>query len=232
LPKRADPPPATLASVVLSVDVVAFAAPPDGLKVLLTRRAAAPFRGRPSLPGVAMLADETLLSAARRALREKAAVSDDDVGAMHVEQLATFDALFRDPRGRTISVAHLALSRTEAALGARSEWARVGDVPPGTLPFDHDDILLSAVRRLRGKLRYSDVARHLVEETFPIERLHGCYEDVLGRQLDRSNFRTKLLKIGLLEKVGKDPSAVSKKGGRPPHLYRFAAADRPRKDFL
>jgi 8-oxo-dGTP diphosphatase len=227
-----DPPGQGLERLVLSVDVVVLCVSPDGLKVLFQRREAPPFEGKPGLPGVAVLVDETLESAARRALREKAGLPLERVGELHVEQLATFGALFRDPRGRTVSVAYLALSKEEDELDGGAHWVAVSSIGHGSLPFDHEEILQTAVERLRGKVRYTDIASNLVHQPFPIDRLHGCYEAVLGRALDRSNFRSKLLKIGMIEKVGVDTSGVGRRGGRPPHLYRFTDAHKQPRDFL
>jgi 8-oxo-dGTP diphosphatase len=218
------------ANLVLSVDVVALTAPAGRLQVLLIRRDKAPFAGERALPGVAVASDETLAVAAARALAEKAGVDADAVRDLHVEQLATFDAIHRDPRGRTVSAAYLALARAALDVGQGAEWVDVDDVPAGSLPFDHDQILETAVERLRGRLRYSDIAAHLVEPSFPLDELHACYEGVLGRELDRSNFRAKLLKVGLIEKVGVDRS-VGRRGGRPRHLYRFVRG-RTVRDFL
>jgi len=219
---------------VLAVDVVLFGLRQGELHLVLTERDHEPFRGRPSLPGVAVQEDETLAQAALRALQEKAGIAPEDPTWIHLEQLATFDALFRDPRGRTVSVAYLGLAREEVSPATGSTWRPVVDLLPGTLPFDHNEIVDAALARLRGKLRYTGIAAHLLPERFRIEELRAVYEALLGRRLNRSNFRSKLLKIGLIEQVGIDSDHVGRRGGRPPHLYRFArrgTTDQER-DFL
>jgi 8-oxo-dGTP diphosphatase len=215
---------------VLAVDVALLRIDDGQLAVLLQRRRLAPFRGQLALPGVAVRVDETLETAARRALAERAGLSMDRLAAIHLEQLATFDALFRDPRGRTVSVAYLGLARENAE--GKEIWRVLGELPRGSLPFDHEQILELAVARLRGKLRYTAIAAHLLPETFRIEELERVYCAVLGQGLNRANFRTKLLRVGLIERAGVLSAAVSEKGGRPPHLYRFVHERGEGRDFL
>jgi 8-oxo-dGTP diphosphatase len=97
----------------------------------------------------------------------------------------------------------------------------VTDMTKRSLPFDHDDIVHTAVTRLQGKLRYTNIARALVPDTFRIEDLQAVYEAILNRPVNRTNFRVKLLKIGLIEQISVLSDAVGSQGGRPPHIYRF-----------
>lgn len=218
---------------VLAVDVVIFGVKNAELKVLLMRREEEPFQGVFALPGVAVRVDETLETAAKRALREKVQWSQGVQADVYLEQLSTFDALYRDPRGRTVSVAYIGIARHLEHLQGVT-WRSVDGIPPGSLPFDHNLIINTGVTRLRGKLRYTNIARTFLAETFRIEELLEVYEAILGRPLNRTNFRNKLLKIQLIEQVRILNEAVGKQGGRPPHLYRFThkfieAVDR---DFL
>jgi 8-oxo-dGTP diphosphatase len=220
---------------VLAVDVALFGLGAGGLSVLLHPRREAPFRGAPALPGVALQAEESLLDGARRALESKAGLPAAAVAGMHLEQLATFDGLYRDPRGRTVSVVHLGLCR--APLPAPSHGAAftsLREVTPGGLPFDHAQVLDAALARLRGKLRYTNIAAFLLPETFRLEELQQVYEAIFGRRLNRANFRTKLLRIGLLERCGVASDTSREQGGRPPHLYRFARGglEAEDRDFL
>ncbi len=221
---------------ILAVDVVVFRMADGGLEVLMHERDKAPFEGAISLPGTAVRVDETLMEAARRALTEKVGIPADAPGdgTIYLDQLATFDALFRDPRGRTVSVAYLGLTRPDEPAFNAGFWRSVFGITGGTLPFDHHQILDAAVTRLAGKLRYTNIAQGFLPETFRIDALQAVYEAVLQRRLNRTNFRNKLLKIGLIERASVLNEAVGEKGGRPPHLYRFTgglieAVDR---DFL
>ncbi len=216
---------------VVAVDVVMLTVSKSELRVLLHRRTSPPFSGELSLPGVAVEAQEVLVEAARRALSVKAGFDPATAGRAHLEQLATFDALFRDPRGRTVGVAYLGLTHRPPDTGPDAAWCSVAALDRGSLPFDHDEILATAVTRLQGKLRYSDLARHLMPRAFKVDQLRELYERILGRTLNRSNFRTKLLKIGMLELAGE--AEPGRQGGRPAHLYRFAR-EKPldERDFL
>ncbi len=206
---------------VLSVDVIIFAIKHGCLQVLLSRRQDDPFQGAPALPGVAVRVDETLESAAKRALRQKSGWPESVDALTHLEQLATFDGLYRDPRGRTVSVGYIGIVRDMPEAAPDTIWKPVNDIAPASLPFDHCHIIETAIARLQGKLRYTNIARSFLPDIFSIDKLQTVYEAILGRALNRSNFRVKLLKIKLIEQVGIHPDAVSKQGGRPPHLYRF-----------
>lgn len=217
---------------ILSVDVAVFSVADRKPRVLLHRREKEPFAGAPALPGVAVRVDETLEAAARRALRERSGLSPDFLSGMFLEQLAAFDGLYRDPRGRTVSVAFLGIA-PERPDGGPFLWRSTGDGEID-LPFDHDRIVETGLDRLRGKLRYTTIARAFLPETFRIDDLQDVYEAILGRKLNRANFRNKLLKLGLIEQVKVLNEAVGKKGGRPPHLYRFAGGrvETVDRDFL
>jgi 8-oxo-dGTP diphosphatase len=224
----------TLERPVLAVDVVVFSLEGAELVVLLSRREKKPFEGTWALPGVALRLDETLEEAACRALRDKSGLGRVAREAIHLEQLAAFDALYRDPRGRTVGLAQLGLVRGSPAPGKGSQWRAVSALHGGNLPFDHGRVLESALVRLRGKIRYTNLAARLLPETFRIEDLEEVYEAILARPINRANFRTKLLRIGLIERAGIAEEAVGSKGGRPPHLYRFAKGqiEAEDRDFL
>jgi 8-oxo-dGTP diphosphatase len=225
---------AKLERSVLAVDVVLFRVDDGELAVLLHRRAQEPFADAWSLPGVAVRSAETLESAARRALLEKGGLHEASIPQLHLEQLYTFDALYRDPRGRTVSVAHIGLVPLDDAARSAGAWRPVAAVERGSLPFDHGQILETGVNRLRGKLRYTNIAARLLPDTFRIDELQAVYEAVLGRDINRANFRNKLLRIGLIEQAGVKAEAVGRRGGRPPHLYRFTSegVEAEERDFV
>jgi 8-oxo-dGTP diphosphatase len=219
---------------VVAVDVVVFSIHQGRLMVLAYQRSSDPFIKAPALPGVAVQSDELLEAAARRSLREKVQGAPQLIREIYLEQLATFDALYRDPRGRTISVAYMGLTRSELGDFEKVKWLPVLDLSKGSLPFDHYDIVHTALDRLRGKLRYTNIAKGFLEQAFRIEELQQVYEAILRHPLNRTNFRNKLLKINMIEQVSVLRNAVGRKGGRPPHLYQFTqdlieAVDR---DFL
>ncbi len=136
----------------VTVDAIVFGLDEGVWQVLLVERAREPFKGTYAIPGGFVDMDETLEQAALRELEEETGVRLDSM-----EQLMAFDAVDRDPRGRTITMAHYAVVEVEdhaikAASDANSAgWFPVNKLPP--LAFDHADILRVAVRRVVDKHR-------------------------------------------------------------------------------
>lgn len=201
--------------LAVAVDVVALTLCPagDGLApaFLARRREREPFQGGWSLPGGILREHEDLPEAVRRALSNAMPMEH----VRHLEQLATFGEPGRDPRGRVLSVSYLALLPEPSATAPGAAWLDVADAP--ALAFDHAAILATAVERLRGKLSYSNVAYGLLSEQFTLSELQGVYEAVLGRELDKRNFRKKVLSVGMLDET----AGVRRGPHRPAQLYRF-----------
>ena len=202
----------------VTVDVVIFSILDEELKVLLIKRKSWPFEGMWAIPGGFVHMDESLETAAYRELAEETNVKREQV---YLEQLYTFGAPKRDPRTRVITVAYFALVSADqidprAADDAEDvSWFSVYDLPP--LAFDHADILDYALTRLRYKLEYSAVGFQLLPEKFTLRELQDAYEIILGTKLDKGNFRSKLRKTQVVEKV----DGYRDTGGRPARLYRF-----------
>jgi 8-oxo-dGTP diphosphatase len=201
----------------LAVDCVVFGLDEADLAVLLIRRGIEPFAGKWALPGGFVHVDETVDDAARRELGE-----ETGLGRVYLEQLYTFGALDRDPRERVVSVAYYALvnladHRVKAATDAReAAWFAVSDLPQ--LAFDHDEIVDAALARLRGKVRYRPIGFELLPPKFTLTMLQRLYEKVLERELDKRNFRKKVLSMGLLEELDEVEQDVAHRAAR---LYRF-----------
>ena len=168
-----------------------------------------------------MRVNETLEEAARRELEEETGLQQ-----VFLEQLFTFGAVDRDPRERVVSVAYYALvnlsdHKVHAATDARDAgWFGVHDVP--SLAFDHSEILSMALDRLRGKLRYQPIGFELLPKKFTLSQLQHLYELVLERELDKRNFRKRVLAMDLLVETDEVERDVAHRAAR---LYRF---DEPR----
>ena len=201
----------------LTVDCVVFGLDEQDLKVLLIRRDKDPFAGQWALPGGFVEMDETLEVAAMRELVEETGVEN-----VYLEQLYTFGDVDRDPRERVVSVTYYALVKlsehgVQAADDAREAgWFPVHDPP--TLAFDHSKILDIAQERLRGKVRYQPLGFELLPEKFTLRQLQQLYETILGRSLDKRNFRKKILRMGLLKELDEVETDVPHRAAR---LYRF-----------
>ena len=201
----------------LTVDIVVFGFDEGDLKVLLIQRGCEPFAGRWALPGGFVDLDETLEQAAERELSEEAGLRD-----VFLEQLYTFGALDRDPRERVVTVAYYALVKMsghhlQASTDARAAaWHAVHALP--SLAFDHAGILETALIRLKGKVRYQPIGFELLPAKFTLTQLQHLYEVILGRALDKRNFRKKILSMDLLVETAEVEQGVAHRAAR---LYRF-----------
>lgn len=195
------------------------------LVVLLIERAIPPFEGSWALPGGFVRIGETLDAAAERELVEEAGL-----GVSYLEQLYTFGALDRDPRERVVSVAYFALvNPLQHALEAGSDarkaaWFKVRALP--ALAFDHGRILEVGLERLRSKVRYRPIGFDLLPERFTLTHLQRMYETILGRELDKRNFRKKIASLGFVVPTDEIEQGVARRAAR---LFRF---DRERYDAL
>ncbi len=202
----------------VTVDIVIFTIQEGVLKVLLVKRRISSFIGQVAIPGGFVREDENLEQAALRELQEETGVSD-----VYLEQLYSFGSPDRDPRGRVITVAYFALISADRRLKpggdvSEAQWYPTDKLPP--LAFDHAAILDYAVERLRNKLEYTTVGFQLLPEKFTITELQEVYEAILGKQLDKRNFRRKMSILKILK-----PLPEYRRGGqRPAQLYRFVAS--------
>mgnify|MGYP000870276477 CR=1 FL=1 len=207
-----------------TVDLVVLTIRGGELMVLLIRRGQSPYRGRWALPGGFVLAAEDLDAAADRELAEETGLRAE----AHLEQLATFGAPGRDPRGRVISVAYLALvadlpdpvAGTDAAAAS---WVGLDEALDRPLAFDHHRILAAGVERARSKLEYTPLATSFCPPEFTVAELRRVYEAVWATRLDPRNFHRKVSGAeGFLVPTGR---TTTRDGGRPAQLYRVGETD-------
>ncbi|WP_310600361.1 NrtR DNA-binding winged helix domain-containing protein [Desulfobulbus sp.] len=206
--------------VILTVDVVLLTLTKDLLQVALQKRDKEPYFGQPALPGGYVHAEEDIDSqaAARRVLREKLGLISP-----YLEQLYTFASATRDPRGWSASISYYALLPHEAIAAQQSDrllFLPADDLPQ--LPFDHNRIIDTAVKRLRDKSTYSALPCHLLPELFTLSELQQTYEQILGHPLDKSAFRRKISDLGFLEATSKTRKGVH----RPAQLHRIKPANK------
>jgi len=202
--------------VKLAVDNCIFTVNSGRLEVLLIRLKRSPLAGLWALPGGIIGNRETLDRAAARILEEQTGVSQ-----VYLEQLYTFGRVDRDPAGRVVSVAYFSLVPPGLPLRSSPKYAGVFWRPVarlGRLAYDHNEIAAYARRRLRFKVQYTNAIWSLLPRRFTLAELQKAYQAVLGRSLDKRNFRRKILSLGLILAVGEK----SRSGAhRPAMLYRF-----------
>ncbi len=183
----------------VTVDIVIFTIRESCLQVLLIQRGEEPFKGSWALPGGFVRIQESLEDAASRELEEETGISQ-----AYLEQLYTYGEPKRDPRDRVLTVAYFALIPADKPIRAegspevaQAAWFPMDVLPP--LAFDHAEITCYALRRLRYKLEYSAVGFELLPDQFTLSELQAAYEIILGEQLDKRNFRRRILEAGVIE---------------------------------
>lgn len=204
-------------SPICTVDVVLLTLHNSRLHVALLKRDRAPFENALALPGgyVHAQEDRDTRDAAQRVLLTKAQLKQS-----YLEQLQTFSGSSRDPRGWSISVAYYALVPESALSAGFSAGLHLVDVDDlRGLAFDHKDIVLAAVARLRNKSQYSSLPAHLCPAEFTLPQLQAVYESVLGEPLVKASFRRKVDELDMVEAVV--GAQESGKAHRPAQVYRL-----------
>lgn len=202
----------------LAVDVVCFRVKDGKLEILLGKVQSETnvFKGKWAHIGGLIEIKETAEDSVKRLLKVKAGIND-----IYNEQLYTFSSIDRDPRGRVVSVAYIALANNDLEqdfenAGTETVWKTL---PINTkLAYDHDEITKIAINRLRSKIIYTDIARYFMPKEFTLSELQKVYEAVTGELVDKRNFRKRILSLNIL----KDTKKTLKKGVmRPAALYSF-----------
>jgi len=204
--------------IKVSVDAVVFGYDQEnGISVLLIKRKNEPFQKMWALPGGLVLNQESLDHAVTRELKEEAGI---DVN--YLEQLFTFGAPDRDPRNHAISISYFGLVRPQDfQLAAQTDaedvgWYNIKKLP--RLAFDHRKIIDAAIKRLRGKITYEPVGFELLDKEFPFSDLEKLYQTLLDQEIDRRNFKKKIMSLEILEET---ETVIQRKSGRPARLYKF-----------
>lgn len=202
----------------LTVDSVVFQLENDVLTVLLIQRKNEPFKDWWALPGGYNAAGETTREALNRIVKTKTGLNIKTFGL--IEQLYTFDTVARDPRGHAVSVTYMGLSRNlspePSSATQNPQFYPLNELPK--LAYDHADIINYAHERLKAKITYTNAIFALLEPKFTLSQLQTAYEAVLGRPLDKRNFRKKFLSLDLIRATDE----MHQDGAhRPARLYEF-----------
>jgi 8-oxo-dGTP diphosphatase len=202
---------------LVAVVVVILTVEDDDLRVLLIHRSAEPFREFWALPGGLLTDGESLDRAAARKLLDETGVQD-----VYLEQLFTFGELAPgDGQRRGVAVAYFALVqhdqvRLRAGTAWQPAWHNAYSLP--RLAFDNNTVVDYAVRRLRSKLEYTNVAYSLLPRQFTLSELQQVYEAILDREMDKRNFRRRMLSLAIIKPAG---GTRMEGAHRPAQLYTF-----------
>ena len=202
--------------LLVAVDCIIFGFDTQRLKLLLFKRKIAPFKDEWSLIGSFVKADENVMDAAARVLKESTGLED-----VFMEELGCYGAVERDPAARVISIAHYSLIRLNESNEALDEahhaqWFDLDMIPD--LILDHNEMVADALQKLRKKARYQPIGFELLPKKFTIPQLKTFYDSIYQKSLDRRNFRKRILAMGILKKLDEKDKSTSKKGA---FLYQF-----------
>ena len=201
---------------ILAVDCIIFGFDDEGLKLLLLQRNFEPAKGQWSLMGGFIKEDESADDAAARVLNDLTGLTD-----VYLDQLQVFSEPERDPGARVVSLAYSALINIESydkdlVKRHNAHWVKLDELPE--LIFDHLKMVDKALKRLRRKTANQPIGFNLLPEKFTLTQLQRLYEAIYQREMDKRNFRKKILSMGVLEKLEEKDKISSKRGA---FLYRF-----------
>ena len=198
----------------VTVDIVIFTIKNNDLKILLVKRNLEHFKDKWALPGGFVRIHESLEDAAKRELEEETGVKN-----VYLEQLYSFGEPKRDPRGRVITIAYMALVNSDdIKLKATTDvsdaqWFSTKKIPQ--IAFDHKQILDYSLKRLKWKFEYTPVAFSLLPKKFTISQIQKIYEIVFNKKIDKRNFAKKIVSLNILKEEGINKNVSH----RPPMLY-------------
>jgi ADP-ribose pyrophosphatase YjhB (NUDIX family) len=200
----------------VALDCIIFGFDRGELKLLIHKRRFEPAKGQWSLFGGFLQEDESLGNAANRILHELTGLEN-----IYMEELQSYGDMERDPAGRVISVAYFALIPAHSYADEYSRqygatWVSLKDLPK--LIMDHNSMVEKGLRRLKRRAATQPIGFELLPKEFTIPQLQALYEAIYQSQLDKRNFRKKILSMDLLIKLEEKDKSSSRKGA---YLYRF-----------
>lgn len=187
------------------------------LNVLLFRKEEDPFKGYWMLPSNLLMVSETIEECARYTIDEMAGLND-----VYLKQCNVFSKIDRLPNDRIVANSLIGLIDNQTLLLKKvkrnydSAWFPINELPK--MVYDHGDILKDTIGYLRKELTNVELLKKLFPSDFTMPELQAVFEEILGKELDRRNFRKKIINLDILEDTG-DKNNI--KNGRPAKLYRF-----------
>jgi 8-oxo-dGTP diphosphatase len=187
-------------------------------KVLLIKRNNEPFKGMWALVGGALYNNETLDEGIRREVKEKIGID-----VVNVSMFDIFSSVDRSPVMRMLAVGYIGIvdfSKVEiikrTLKTSDADWVPIDKI--GDLAYDHNEIINKGIEVLKQKIVNTDILKSLYPEGFTLPEIQKTYEAILNKELDRRNFRKKMLSLDLIYDTG-----LSRKfeGTKPAKIYKF-----------
>lgn len=201
----------------ITIDSVIFGFDNGVLEVLLIQHGEGIRKGEWGLPGGWIREQESIDNAARRLLADLTGLDN-----IYLEQLKAFGEPERFPLGRVITIGYFALIKKEdydvraGFTASDAKWYKIKDVPE--LIYDHNEILNYSLQHLRTRVRQAPVGFNLLPKKFTLFELMQLYEEILGVEMDKSNFRRKILRMKMLVALDERQKDVSHRAAQ---LYEF-----------
>ncbi|MCI9844354.1 NUDIX hydrolase [Flavobacterium pectinovorum] len=201
----------------ITIDCVIFGFDKGSLEVLLIQHAEGISKGKWGLPGGWINKKESTDAAAHRLLNELTALDH-----IYLEQLKAFGNPDRFPLRRVITIGYYALIKREdyniqaGFTASDAKWYKINEIPD--LIYDHNEILTYSLKHLRDRVRQAPIGFNLLPEKFTLLQLMHLYEEILGIEMDKSNFRRKILHMKLLVALDEKQQDVSHRAAK---LYKF-----------
>ena len=205
--------------ISITVDIVILSIIDNQLKILLSKRLKKPFINQYVLPGGFIDKNKSVEESAKEILKR-----DTNIENIYLEQLYTFGDVDRDPRNRVITISYFALvdkSKLDINYSEKYcgfNWFSKSDLNKIKIAFDHRKIINLAFERIRNKIEYTNIAFQLLPEKFTFSQLQEVYEIILEKELDRRNFRKKIMELNILEELNE---TVQIGRMRPAKLFKF-----------
>jgi 8-oxo-dGTP diphosphatase len=201
---------------VVTVDLVLMQVIDRKLTVMLLNRSSSPFKGQWALPGGYVPQGETTRQALRRHMLEKIGLDTESLA--YLDQLYVFDAAARDPRGHAVSIIYLGIDNQAKTSRDAATVAAFAVDNLIKLPFDHNQIIDFSRQQLVKEVDNTVLVRPFLPALFTLSELQQVHEAILGRPLDKRNFRKRLLATGQLVETDKLKYHTN---SRPAKLYKF-----------
>lgn len=201
----------------ITIDCVIFGFDKGSLEVLLVEHGEGISKGKWGLPGGWIYKKESTDNAAHRLLNELTGLDN-----IYLEQLKAFGDPDRFPLRRVITIGYYALVKREdynikaGFTASDAKWYKITNIPD--LIYDHNEILSYSLQHLRNRVRQAPIGFNLLPEKFTLLQLMHLYEEILGIEMDKSNFRRKILHMKLLVALDEKQQDVSHRAAT---LYQF-----------